>query len=183
LASLLWLQEHAGRLGIDTTRIAVAGDSAGGNLGAVVTLKAHDTRVVAIACATLIYPGTGLDQDYPSYREHADGQGLIKASAVKYREMYPPRKADTEDAYASSVMAKDFSGLPPAWIHSAEINSIRDDGRILREQAGKSRRQCYVSGGQGNGPQFYGRLLQGRRCRQRIRLICRFLDKQLNPPA
>ena len=128
---LKWAARNADALGIDAWRIGLAGDSAGGNLAAALTLKARDTAGPRIACAAIVYPGTGLDQDQPSYKEHADGPGLTTAGTRKYRDLYLPHDRDTDDPYARPVMAKDFSGLPPFWVHSAEIDPIRDDGRVF----------------------------------------------------
>ncbi len=124
------LAAQADDFGIDAARLAVAGDSAGGNLAAALCLAARDRGGPRIAAQVMVYPGTGLDQDAGSYVEHADGPGLTTEGTKKYRDLYLPDDRDTDDPYARPVMARDFSGLPPAWVHSAEIDPIRDDGRI-----------------------------------------------------
>ncbi|MEE2980375.1 MAG: alpha/beta hydrolase [Pseudomonadota bacterium] len=116
--------------GIDPARIALAGDSAGGNLSAATCLAARDRGGPKIAAQALIYPGTGLDKSSPSYVEHADSPGLTTEGTKKYYDLYLPDDCDTDDPYARPVMATDHSGLPPAWVHSAEIDPIRDDGRV-----------------------------------------------------
>ena len=116
--------------GIDPARIALAGDSAGGNLSAAACLAARDRGGPKIAAQALIYPGTGLDQSCPSYVEHAESPGLTTEGTKKYRDLYLPDDRHTDDPYARPVMATDHSGLPPAWVHSAEIDPIRDDGRV-----------------------------------------------------
>ena len=107
-AALLWMRNQADHLGIDARRIAVAGDSAGGNLGAVMALKARDTGEVHLTGVAIIYPGTGLDQDQPSYLEHADGPGLTRASTLKYRDLYLPGDRETQ----GSVCPTNLGGRP-----------------------------------------------------------------------
>jgi acetyl esterase len=116
--------------GIDAARVAVAGDSAGGNLSAAACLAARDRGGPLIRAQALIYPGTELDQSCPSYVEHAESPGLTTEGTKKYRDLYLPDDRHTDDPYARPVMATDHSGLPPAWVHSAEIDPIRDDGRV-----------------------------------------------------
>lgn len=125
-----YVAAHSAEFGIDAERIALAGDSAGGNLAAATCLAARARGVPKIVAQALVYPDTGLDQNYPSYVEHADAPGLTTASMIKYRDLYLPGNRDTDDPYARPVMAKDHSGLPPAWVHTAEIDPIRDDGRV-----------------------------------------------------
>lgn len=121
---------HPDAFGIEAARIAVAGDSAGGNLGAALCLAARDRGGPQIVAQALVYPGTGLDQDSPSYIENADGPGLTTEGTKTYRDLYLPGNRDTDDPYARPVMARDHANLPPAWVHSAEFDPIRDDGRI-----------------------------------------------------
>ena len=126
---LEWLAANAGEAGIDPNRIAVVGDSAGGCLGGAVCLAARDRNGPAIAAQALIYMSAGTEQEGGSYDEHAEGPGLTTASTKKYRDYYLPGNQDTSDPYARPIRAKSFANLPPAFIHSAEIDPIRDDGR------------------------------------------------------
>lgn len=178
-ASLLWLAGAAERLGVDAERIAVAGDSAGGNLAAVMCLKARDAGAPAIACAALIYPGTGLDQDYPSYREFADGQGLTTAGTSAYRDMYLPDDRDTDDPYARPVMAKDLSGLPPFWVHSAESDPIRDDGRVFAAKLAEAGVNVTYREAKGMVHGFMRARFGGAAARAEYDLICNFLRERL----
>ena len=127
---LSWFAKNPGEVAIDADRIAVAGDSAGGNLAAALCLAARDRGGPKIVAQAMIYPGTGLDQTYPSYIEHAESPGLTTAGARKYRALYLAGNLDSTDPYARPVMAEDHSNLPLAWVHSAEIDPIRDDGRV-----------------------------------------------------
>jgi acetyl esterase len=131
---LRWLAAHADEMGIDAGRIAVAGDSAGANLGAALSLATRDRQGPRIAAQALIYGSFGLDQDAGSYLEFAEGLGLTLASTRKFRQLYLPGNLDTDDPYARPLKARDFSGLPPALVHSAEMDPIRDDGRAYAAQ-------------------------------------------------
>lgn len=128
-AVLTWLVANASDLGVDAERIAIVGDSAGGNLGAALCLAARDRGGPHIAAQALIYMGAGTDQTSASYIEHAEGPGLTTSSTTRYRNLYLPGARDTRDYYARPIVAESLASLPPAWIHSAEIDPIRDDGR------------------------------------------------------
>jgi acetyl esterase len=178
-ASLLWLRENAARLGVDPDRIGLAGDSAGGNLAAAVCLKARDAGGPPIACAALIYPGTGLDQDYPSYKEFSDGTGLTLAATRAYRDMYLPGNRDTDDPYARPIMAKDLSGLPPMWVHSAQIDPIRDDGREFAAKLAQSGANVTYREAKGMVHGFMRARFYGDAAKAEYALICRFLAEHL----
>ena len=177
--TLTWLHENAERLGIDRKRIGLAGDSAGGNLSAAVALKARDTGGPAIACAAIIYPGTGLDQDYPSYLEFAEGTGLTLAGTKAYRDMYLPGMQDTDDPYARPIMAKDFSGLPPFWVHSAQIDPIRDDGREFAAKLAQAGVNVTYREAQGMIHGFMRARFHGAAAKAEYEMICRFLKEHL----
>ena len=174
-AALLWMRNQADHLGIDARRIAVAGDSAGGNLGAVMALKARDTGEMHLAGVAIIYPGTGLDQDQPSYLEHADGPGLTRASTLKYRDLYLPGDRETQDPYARPILADDLSGLAPFWVHSAEIDPIRDDGRNFAASIARDGGDVTYREARGMIHGFMRARLKGAAARLEFGLICRFL--------
>jgi acetyl esterase len=179
--TLLWLAGNSARLDIDSSRIGVAGDSAGGNLAAVMALKARDTGALKLACAAIIYPGTGLDQDQPSYSEHADGPGLTRAGTIKYRDLYLPDDRDTDDPYARPVMARDLSGLPPFWVHSAEIDPIRDDGRVFASKLALAGGDVTYREARGMIHGFMRARFKGKAARREYDLICDFLRANLHP--
>lgn len=176
---LAWLHDTADRLGVDPARIGVAGDSAGGNLGAAISLKARDEGGPNIRCAALIYPGTGLDQDYPSYKEFAAGTGLTLAATRGYREMYLPGNADTQDPYARPVVAEDLSGLPPLWVHSAEIDPIRDDGRVFASRVAAAGGNVTYREAKGMTHGFMRARFAGDSAAHEFEVICRFLRENL----
>jgi acetyl esterase len=109
--------------------VAVAGDSAGGLLAAALALAARDRGGPAIAAQAMVYPVTAFDESYPSYDEYAEGYGLTRASMARFLRRYLPTDPGTDDPYARPVAAADLSGLPPALVHTAELDPIRDEGR------------------------------------------------------
>jgi acetyl esterase len=126
---LAWLAENPDELGIDPDRIAVAGDSAGGLLSAALSLAARDRGGPRIAAQALVYTTVGCTLDLPSFAEFAEGYGHTTATIPKYWRRLLPDDEDTADPYARPIMATDFSGLPPALVHQAELDPIRDEGR------------------------------------------------------
>ncbi|MEC9153414.1 MAG: alpha/beta hydrolase [Pseudomonadota bacterium] len=131
---ICYIVEKPLEFGIDAKRIAVCGDSAGGNLSAAACLKARDLNGPKIVAQSLIYPGTGLDQRGGSYEENADAPGLTKEATEKYRDLYMTRPEDHENPYARPVIADNHSDLPPAWIHTAQHDPIRDDGEVYADK-------------------------------------------------
>jgi acetyl esterase len=139
-AALQWVAKNAGQFGGDRTRIAVAGDSAGGNIAAVVAQMARNNKSPAITAQVLIYPATNSSSlDTVSYKENGNGFMLLKKNIEIFREMYLPRKDDWNDPKASPLLAKDFKGLPPAIVITAEFDPLRDEGEAYAaklQQAG-----------------------------------------------
>jgi acetyl esterase len=129
-AALLWVFQNAPSFGGNPEKIAVAGDSAGGNLSAVITLIARDNDGPKILHQALIYPATNLSRlDTDSHRFFAEGFLLTKSKIELYRELYLPDKADWTNPYASPLLAMDHRDLPPATIITAEMDPLRDEGK------------------------------------------------------
>ena len=126
-AALVDVAARAAQFGGDAGRLAVIGDSAGGNLAAVTTLMARDRSGPAIAFQGLIYPATDLTGSSPSLAENADAPILSREDTTTYRDHYLG-DADPKDPYASPLFAPDHSGLPRALVQVAEHDPIRDDG-------------------------------------------------------
>lgn len=122
----------ADELGVDATRLAVGGDSAGGNLSAAVALWARDSAGPSIAFQLLIYPATdGPDVDYPSRDENANGYFLTKDSMQYFWANYvteADRVASQTDVRAMPMAAASLAGLPPAYVLTAEFDPLRDEG-------------------------------------------------------
>ena len=123
-AALQWLAAHASELRVDAKRIAVAGDSAGGNLAAALALMARDRGGPAIAFQLLVYPVTHHAFDSPSYREYADGYLLTEEGMRWNWNHYLPDAAAGQDPLASPLLAPDLRGLPPALVITAECDPL-----------------------------------------------------------
>ncbi|MBX6372683.1 MAG: alpha/beta hydrolase [Acetobacteraceae bacterium] len=129
-AATRWVAAHAQALGLDAARLAVAGDSAGGNLAAVVCLLARDAAEGGprIAFQMLLYPATDFAMDTPSHRRFAEGHLLTRASMRWFRDHYLRTPADQEDWRASPLRAPSLAGLPPAYVLTASHDPLRDEG-------------------------------------------------------
>lgn len=176
---LTWVADNAGELGIDAERIAVAGDSAGGNLGAALALAARDHGGPHIAAQALIYGSFGLEQDSGSYLEYAEGLGLTLASTQKFRQMYLPDQLDTDDPYARPIKARDFANLPPALVHSAEMDPIRDDGRAYAAQLALAGNWVTYREARGMVHGFLRARFTGEAARAEFEVACAFLRTHL----
>ena len=127
-AATRWVVSHASELGVDGRRIAVAGDSAGGNLAAVVALLARDAADGAIALQVLVYPVTDLSSESKSYNDFAEGYMLTRDSMRWFKNHYLKSAGDAEDWRASPIRAKSLAGLPPALVVTAGFDPLRDEG-------------------------------------------------------
>ncbi|MEQ7921060.1 alpha/beta hydrolase [Xanthomonas sp. WHRI 1810A] len=131
------LQVQASRLDIDPRRIAIAGDSAGGNLAAAVCLALRDAGEPQPVGQVLIYPGLGGAEELPSRSECRDAPLLTREDLYYYRDLYLTEPAHERSPYAMPLNATDFSGLAPAFVAVAQFDPLRDDGlcyeRLLRE--------------------------------------------------
>jgi len=134
-AATAWVAANATKLGINPKRIAVGGDSAGGNLGAVVSLKSRDENGPAIALEVMVYPVTDLSSfATPSYQEFAEGYQLTRDEMEWFRDHYLRSMLDAHSAYASPLVASDLRGLPPALIITAECDPLRDEGEAYAKR-------------------------------------------------
>ena len=126
-AAVRWTVDNAVDLGVDASRVAVGGSSAGGNLAAAAALVARDRGGPKIAFQLLTVPVTELSSRAASHREFAEGYGLSAADMEWFGSHYVNGPADAENPYASVVRA-DLRGLPPALVITAECDPLRDDG-------------------------------------------------------
>jgi acetyl esterase len=128
LAAFRWAAEGNARLGVDASRIAVAGDSAGGNLAAAVSLLSRDGGGPSPAMQALIYPVTDAVGGQRSRDEFAKGFLLTKADMDWFEHHYLPPGSDHADQRVSMLRARDLSGLPPAYVTTAGFDPLRDEG-------------------------------------------------------
>ena len=134
-AALEWVSKHAGEIGGDRDRIAVGGDSAGGNLSAVTALKARDLNGPAMAFQLLIYPSTNLaSMDTDSWNTLGDGYFLTREGVNFMRGEYVPDLTDRKRPDVSPLFAKDHSGLPPALVITAEFDPLKDEGEAYAKK-------------------------------------------------
>ena len=128
IAATKWVADNARQLGIDASRLTVGGDSAGGNLAAVVAISARDGNGPAIAGQVLIYPATDFAMTHPSHSE-PETSILLTHSVIRwFRDNYLNGAADVDDWRASPARVKRLTGLPPAYVLTAGADPLRDEG-------------------------------------------------------
>ena len=133
-AALLWLRDHGASLGLDGSRLAVAGDSAGGNLAAALCLLMRDEAPKLIRHQGLIYPVTDHNFERASYVDFADDYGLTREEMRWFWRHYVSRPQDADHPHVSILRAPDLSNLPPATVTSAEFDVLRDEGEAYAER-------------------------------------------------
>ena len=133
-----YLHENAAKLGIDPARIAVGGDSAGGNLAAVVALMARDQGAPPLAYQLLIYPATDQRCAFPSHERNGTGYLLTKEGIRFFRSGYLPDEKDRTDWRASPLLAASHADLPPAFVLTAGYDPLLDEGRAYAERLSKA---------------------------------------------
>jgi acetyl esterase len=134
VAAYRWAREHALELGVLPEAIAVGGDSAGGNLSAVVCLEEAAAGRPLPAFQLLIYPATDMSRSMPSHKLFAKGF-LLEGSTIQwFLDNYLRGPSDIDDVRASPIRAKDFRGQPPAMVITAGFDPLRDEGRAYAEK-------------------------------------------------
>jgi acetyl esterase len=128
IAATKWIAGNAQQLGADASRLMVGGDSAGGNLAAVVAIAARDGNGPAIAGQVLIYPATESARTHPSHREPETSILLTHSVTKWFYDQYLGSAADVHDWRASPARAKTLIGLPPAYVLTAGADPLRDEG-------------------------------------------------------
>ena len=127
-AGAVWVEENAAGLQADPARIAVGGDSAGGNLAAAVTLMARERGGPRFIYQYLAYPVLDGAMSLPSYKGNATGFGLTGQTMAWYWDQYVPDPADRKNPLASPLNAPDLNGLPAALVLTAEFDPLLDEG-------------------------------------------------------
>lgn len=133
-AVLRHVAANAAAFGIDPARLAVAGDSAGGNLAAAAALAARDRGGPKLKAQLLVYPCLSSDLAFPSYAEYAAGPFLTTEAMRTYWSLYLGAALGAKDPLATPLAADDLSGLPPTFITVARHDPVRDDGARYAER-------------------------------------------------
>jgi acetyl esterase len=133
-AATRWVAAEGARLGVDPRRIAVGGDSAGGNLAAAVSLMARDRGGPALKLQVLVYPVTDHSFDTVSYKDLAEGYMLTRAGMQWFWNHYLGPDGDGRQPYASPLQAPSVEGLPPALVMTAEYDPLRDEGEAYADR-------------------------------------------------
>ncbi len=158
-AAVLWVRDNAEGLSVDPSRIAVGGESAGGNLAAVVALKARDLGGPELALQVLISPVLGHPDDgRASYRDYSEGCFLSKSGMDWFFLQYPRDASDLDNPYLLPLRAKDLSGLAPALVLEAEYDVLRDEGVEYAEALKKAGNQVELVTFDGMIHGFFGLL-------------------------
>jgi acetyl esterase len=139
VAAMRWVAENAEAIGGDPARLAVVGDSAGGNLAASVALILRDNhKRIQLSLQVLIYPAVDFTADTQSKEDNGDGYLLTRQATEQFADLYLPDRAARSDPRASPQLAKYHTDLPRAWIQTAEYDPLRDEGQIYAETLAKA---------------------------------------------
>ncbi|RYF42813.1 MAG: alpha/beta hydrolase [Comamonadaceae bacterium] len=159
LDALRWVHANAGDLALDAARMAVGGDSAGGNLAAVTALAARDAGDLPLVFQLLVYPVTDMRQATPSYTSRGEGYSLSAENMRYFRAQYLANAAESAGWRGSPALHEDLGGLPPAFVLTAGHDPLRDEGlhyaQRLTEAGNQATLVCFER-------QMHGFLLLGR---------------------
>jgi acetyl esterase len=159
VAATRWVRANAEALALDADRLAVGGDSAGGNLAAVVCIVIRETGEPLPSFQLLIYPATDQRMTTPSHQTNGDGYLLTRDTMNWFRANYTPQQSQWTDWRASPLLAPSLAGLPPALVLTAGFDPLRDEGRqyadALSAAGGKAQCICFER-------QIHGFILMGR---------------------
>ena len=134
IAAFRHIRDNAAAFGADAARLAVGGDSAGGTIAAVVCQAMRDAQEAGPAFQMLIYPSTDSSRDTGSRRAFAEGYFLTKNLMDWFWDAYVPDDVDLADLRLSPLLARDFKGLPPAFVLTAGFDPLRDEGRAYADR-------------------------------------------------
>ncbi len=147
IAATCWCRDHAQRLGLDPARIAIGGDSAGGNLAAVVALAARDAGDAPLRFQLLIYPATDMRRQAPSHTTNGQGYLLTRETMAYFHDHYIDDATLDADWRASPLLRDDLSELPEAFVLTAGYDPLRDEGlqysQRLSEAGNQASHVCF----------------------------------------
>lgn len=159
IAATRWVRANAAALAVDATRVAVGGDSAGGNLAAVASIALRDAGEAPLAFQLLIYPVTDLRRVAPSYTTHGQGYLLTREAMDYFHDHYIADAAHDLDWRASPLLRDDLAGLPPALVLTAGCDPLHDEGlqyaQRLSEAGNRATHLCFER-------QIHGFVLMGK---------------------
>jgi acetyl esterase len=133
VAAVRWVFENARQLDIDANRIAVGGDSAGGNLAAAASIALRDTNGPPLTLQLLIYPAVNFTADNESLRDNGSGYILTRDALEMFADLYLPNSEARSDPRASPQLRNNHANLPRAFVQTAEFDPLRDEGRTYAE--------------------------------------------------
>ncbi|HMA06679.1 MAG TPA: alpha/beta hydrolase [Ramlibacter sp.] len=142
VAALQWVRDNAARLRLDASRIAVGGDSAGGNLAAMVALAARDAGGPALAFQLLIYPATDNRRIAPSHQANGQGYLLTRETITYFHDHYLPDAAADRDWRASPLLHGNMAGLPRTFVLTAGYDPLRDEGLQYAQRLSDAGNKC-----------------------------------------
>lgn len=172
-----WARDEAGALGIDETRIAIGGDSAGANLAAAACIALRGTAL-APAAQLLIYPAVSFEMDTPSFIENADAPLLKTAGMPATNLMYCGSEANLRNPLAAPLMAESHAGLPPAFVAVAENDPLRDDGYAYAEALRLAGVEVEVDDGKGLIHGYMRAMEYCAQSRAKLSRMCEWLARQ-----
>lgn len=171
-AATLWVENEAESLGIDPARIAIAGDSAGANLAAAVTLMIRDMGGPTLVHQLLIYPVTEFRFDTESYEQNAEGYFLSRDMMRWFWHHYLENEEDGKNPLASPLLAESLAGLPSATVLTAQYDPLRDEGRAFAEALKKAGVETQYTNYPGVFHGFFGMSSQIPRAFQAVEESC-----------
>ena len=142
LAATRWVHQEAAALRLDSARIAVGGDSAGGNLAAVVAILARDSGDLPIAFQLLIYPATDMRCALPSHTTNGQGYMLTRDTMAYFHDHYIADPAHDLDWRSSPLLQEELSALPPALVLTAGFDPLRDEGLAYADRLSAAHVPC-----------------------------------------
>jgi len=182
-AATTWIFSNAAELEIDPRRIAVAGDSGGGTLAAIVCQTAHAAQAPPIALQLLLCPVLDFGAESPSRQEFAKDYLLDRATLERDFVHYSPGNLDRMDSRVSPLRAADLAGLPPAFVHTAEFDPLRDEGAAYADRLARAGVPVHHTCHPGLIHHFYGLTTIIPAAGTAVQTICREIGAALSEPG